>query len=427
MISSISSNTQAILLLTAPLLAGQKDYSSELLSLGEYNQIARILLDNQREPADLLGPEASDILDKLHKTLDKVRLTRLLARGFLLSQAVEHWQARSIWVISRADTEYPKKLKSRLKDSSPRLLYGCGDISILETGGLAIVGSRNIDETLVQYTWNVGRLSSEAHLTVISGGARGIDQAAMRGALETNGRVAGVLTNNLERLVLAREHREYFIDNKLVLVSPYDPAAGFDVGHAMQRNKLIYALADAALIVSSDYQSGGTWAGAIEQIEKLHFVPIFVRSTGDISKGLKALQKMGALPWSNTSNPEELAQVLKTQPLSPNTLQEQVALDFDSHNEIQKQPDKNISNISSQIPYQNQEEKNTSSADCLFAKVKELILDMKMPTTLDKVASELQVSKMQANTWLQRLVEENILQKKQKPLQFILVEQKKLL
>ena len=36
----------------------------------------------------------------------------------------------------------------------------------------------------------------------------------------------------------------------------------------MQRNKLIYALADAALVVNSDYEKGGTWAGAVEQLER---------------------------------------------------------------------------------------------------------------------------------------------------------------
>ena len=53
------------------------------------------------------------------------------------------------------------------------------------------------------------------------------------------------------------------MDGRLVFISPYDPAAGFSVRHAMQRNKIIYALADAALVVASDFEKGGTWAGAI--------------------------------------------------------------------------------------------------------------------------------------------------------------------
>ena len=54
-----------------------------------------------------------------------------------MSQAVERWSVRSIWGISRADPAYPKRLKTRLKEDVPPLLYGCGDLTLLEKGGLA--------------------------------------------------------------------------------------------------------------------------------------------------------------------------------------------------------------------------------------------------------------------------------------------------
>ena len=67
---------------------------------------------------------------------------------------------------------------------------------------------------------------------------------------------------------MLREHREALMDGRLVLACPYDPAARFQVGQAMQRNKLIYALSDAALVVNSDYGKGGTWTGATEQLDR---------------------------------------------------------------------------------------------------------------------------------------------------------------
>ncbi|MEI9864693.1 MAG: DNA-processing protein DprA [Limisphaerales bacterium] len=93
----------------------------------------------------------------------------------------------------------------------------------------------------------------------MSGGAKGIDRAAMHGALLADGDVAGVMADSLERAALARDNREPLMEGRLVLISPYDPAAGFNVGHAMQRNKVIYALADAGLVVTSDFEKGGTW------------------------------------------------------------------------------------------------------------------------------------------------------------------------
>jgi len=179
------------------------------------------------------------------------------------------------------------------------VLYGCGDISPLESGGLAVVGSRDVDDSLIEYTIGVGRLTARAGRTLVSGGARGVDQAAMRGALESGGRVTGVLPDNLEKTTLNREHRNFLLDGQLALISPYDPSAGFNVGNAMQRNKLIYALADASLVVNSDLNKGGTWAGAIEQLDQLKFVPVYVRSTGEPSAGLGALREKGAIPWPN--------------------------------------------------------------------------------------------------------------------------------
>lgn len=129
--------------------------------------------------------------------VDEKRMQSLLGRGFLLSQVVEHWQTRAIWVLSRADAAYPRRIKTRLREGAPAVLYGCGDIKLLETGGLAVVGSRHVD------------------------------QAAMRGALEAGGKVSGVLADRLEKTAMNREHHNLLIDGQLVLISPYDPSAGW--------------------------------------------------------------------------------------------------------------------------------------------------------------------------------------------------------
>ena len=59
------------------------------------------------------------------------------------------------------------------------------------------------------------------------------------------------------------------------MVSPYHPTAGFSAGAAMGRNKLVYALSDVAVVVSSGQASGGTWTGASEAL-KAGWVPVLV-------------------------------------------------------------------------------------------------------------------------------------------------------
>ena len=310
-----SVNTRAILLLTAPLIIGRERQSSpQPLSAGEYNRLARRLRELQRQPADLLDNDARTLLEECQIDLDPERLDRLLDRGFLLSQAMERWRTRALWVTSRADPEYPRRLKKRLREQAPPVLYGCGNREDLDTGGLAVVGSRKVDDALIAYTEGVGQLAAGARRTLVSGGARGIDQAAMRGALDAGGTVACVLADGLERAATRREHRNALMDGRLVLICPYDPAAGFVVGHAMQRNKLIYALADAALVVSAEFEKGGTWTGAVEQLDRHRFVSVYVRAPDEVDRGLDALLARGARRWLNPEDAEALGSILDTPP-----------------------------------------------------------------------------------------------------------------
>ena len=304
MISELSANTQAILMLTAPLVAGRREASPDVLKPKEFEDVDRFLRAKRLEPAALLATDPGDLLFGCGDVLDLVdRVTRLRERYDQLERAVERWQQRAIWVLSRADAGYPRRLIDRLGADAPPILYGCGECDLLDSAGLAVVGSRHVDDEVRKYAIRAGEVTAGAEYTLVSGGARGIDQAAMQGALDIGGRATGVLSNDLQRAALQREHREFLMDGQLVLISPFDPAAGFNVGNAMGRNKLIYALADAALVVSSDYGKGGTWAGAVEQLERLKLVPVYVRP--DPARGLQALIDKGARVWPEPGTPED--------------------------------------------------------------------------------------------------------------------------
>lgn len=417
----LSLNTKAILLLTAPLIAGpgKREKPVDLLAPREYTRLALSLQEEGRQPAELLTSDVNQLPGGCRDLFDKDRLKRLLDRGFLLSQAVERWQTRAMWVVSVADDAYPRKLKTRLKKESPALLYGCGDGDILNTGGLAVVGSRNANDWLVEYTHEIGRLTAQARRTMISGAARGIDQAAMRAALEAGGKVAGVLADGLERTVMNREHRNLLLEGSLVLISPYDPNAGFSIGHAMQRNKVIYALADAALVVNADVQKGGTWAGAAEQLEKLHLVSIYVRSTGQPSKGLEALKAKGAIPWPDPKNADDFEETLRADVPKTPAFPSQSELSFD----VQQKPLKPaLSRDTASTKMVDRTvhvspDPTLNPAEKLYQAVRSLIVGiLAQPKKASDVAEELGVNKRQADQWIQRLVAEGVLEKCIKPI-----------
>lgn len=442
MTAELSPNTQVILLLTAPLIGRQRsDVSPDLLSPGEYKRLAIYLREKKRQPADLLhADDASRLLHDCSSVIDEDRLRRLLGRGFLLSQVIEQWRARAIWVVSRADPDYPRRLKERLREDAPAVIYGCGDRTLLDSGGLAVVGSRHVDAAIIEYTASVGRLVARAGRTLVSGGAKGIDQAAMHAALKAGGKAIGVLADSLEKAAMNREHRNLLLAGRLVLISPYDPRAGFNVGHAMQRNKLIYALADAALVVNSDLNKGGTWSGAVEQLEKLKFVPVYVRSTGEYSAGLDALRNKGALLWPNPRSVEELASVFN---VATPTTSKPSRLDLDLCEQgtpgdtasipVGDSTDLPAAQIAARASLTEVEDvnaqvnqapgssvhpadKDLTPAETLFDAVRESMRRLlETPMRDAEVAAALDVSRAQARAWLQRLVDEGMLEKRKKP------------
>jgi len=413
MTRDLSLNTQAILLLTAPLAVGNNSHTEAPLTIKEYNRLALQLRDTQHQPADLLTQGVDEALKACRSIIDESRLRRLLDRGFLLSLAVERWHSRAIWVMSRADSAYPRRLKSRLKEAAPPVLYGCGDFEILGTGGLAVVGSRHVDDTLVQYTEAIGRLAAGAHQTIVSGGAKGVDQAAMRGALSGPGKVIGVLADSLERAAIAREHRQILLDRWLVLVSPYDPGAPFNVGHAMQRNKLIYALADAALVVNSDIDKGGTWAGATEQLERLNFVRVYVRSTGEVGNGLQALRAKGAVPWPNPRDADELVATLRVAPaVRPVSTQDELPLAAHEAAESPAPSDIRANDVAAVEHAPSSGDELSGPARELFLKAREVLLRLlTRPMSESEVGAALQLNSAQSKEWLERLVAEGVVER----------------
>ena len=209
---------------------------------------------------------------------------------------MERWSRGGLWVISRGDPEFPKRLKRHLKHAAPPLLYGAGDKALLDTGGLAIIGSRDATEAALEFTRAVASRCARESMSVVSGGARGVDSAAMQGATDEGGVAIGVLACDLLKSSLNRQNRMGLQEGRLVLISPFYPEAGFNGGNAMARNKYIYTMADQALVIDSALNDGGTWAGAVEDI-KQSWVPLYVRTPGD-GAGNAALVEKGGIPFT---------------------------------------------------------------------------------------------------------------------------------
>ena len=316
----LSEDNQAILLLTGRFGESTSGDPTPLTGL-EYGRLARWLHEQERTPRDLMMEFAASI-DGWEDPKGKItidRLTFLFGRGLSMSLALEKWSSAGIWVLARGDEAYPKRLRERLGDQCPPVLFGVGDAALLGLGGVSVVGSRKIEQEDFDFAERLGALAASSGMNVVSGGAKGVDETAMLAALQAEGTAVGILADGLMKRALSGKWQPAVKSGDLCLVSAAHPGAGFNVGNAMGRNKYIYCLSDYGVVVRSD-KKGGTWDGANEALKK-DLAPVFVRSDSDAA-GNKALIEVGGRPLAfpaggATVDGQWLANALGSEPPEP--------------------------------------------------------------------------------------------------------------
>lgn len=227
---------------------------------------------------------------------DALRLTALLGRGVALALEVERLASRGIWIATRDSTAgYPRLWRQRLGQKAPVVVCGAGDDTRLNAQSVTIVGSRDIDEEGSFFASAVGARVAEVGWTVVSGGARGADRAAVDAAIEAGGDAIEVIAEGFEKALRDVTRRQRIETGRLTAVTAFHPSQAFSVDVVMARNKLLYTLGRVAFVAASDEGRGGTWAGAVENL-RAGWVAVFVRDGDEVPAGNRALAARGAIP-----------------------------------------------------------------------------------------------------------------------------------
>lgn len=412
---AISGNNDAVLLLTAHL-SGSDDRGAKPLTTKEWWAFENWLEERNVTP-DYLLKNVDEVLGcRSDPRGTTERIKRLLDRGSALGLAKDRWAQAGLWWLTSADDDYPARLKERLDQASPAVLYGCGCRTLLcsmSYRGIAVVGSRDASENDLSWTQAFGEAVAEAGYSVVSGGARGIDQAAMFGALDKGGTTVGILADSLLRASSSKMYRSHLRSQDLVLISPFNPEAGFTVGRAMQRNKYIYCLSDRALVVHSGIK-GGTWEGAIENMKK-QWVPIWVRQDSDGSGNAALLSVHHA-----QGPPQEVIQRLCASDQSAASSEQIEDNSLYATTEVEA-TSSGAGNVSEQPEHTRPQEQNSDLYGHFIQSLHAQLANGSIKKS--ELEKHYGLETKQFDTWMKRAIEEKVVIKKLRPVCFELSDQ----
>jgi predicted Rossmann fold nucleotide-binding protein DprA/Smf involved in DNA uptake len=225
----------------------------------------------------------------------------------------------------------------------------------------------------------------------------------MAAAFEAGGKAVGVLPDSLARHAVSPRYREALLSGRLVLLSPYDPDSRWFAFTAMERNKVIYALSDAALVVSSAAENGGTWAGAIEALDAAR-VTVYVKKHGNVSEGNRKLLARGGRPFAEGPWPDlrELFTPVAAEPTLFTPLPQPEPAP----------PAPRVEPSPAATP-------EARPRDAFRAVLPDLLLALTEPGTEKNIEQALGIVPAQAKAWLKRACDEGHVRKLNRPVRYV--------
>jgi predicted Rossmann fold nucleotide-binding protein DprA/Smf involved in DNA uptake len=276
------------------------------LSAGEYWSV----VEQVQDPATLLSATTEELTAWLPPKVTPDRVLALIGAATAVAFELERLEQVGIRPLTPFDDTWPARLQTRLGRAAPAVLFCAGPTSLLAVDGLGIVGSRNVDEAGAEVARSAAQVAVDASVPVVSGGARGVDQLSMAAAADAGGTTVGILADSLTKALRNADTRRTVLDGVACLATPFAPDAGFSAGNAMARNKIVYGLSRLTLVVASDADTGGTWAGATEALKK-DYGRVAAWSGPGEGPGNAALAQLGANPVTTM---DELAARLLEEP-----------------------------------------------------------------------------------------------------------------
>lgn len=231
-------------------------------------------------PVDLMDAP-SKYADQVRRIVGETAYKRILApfEKKQLDDIIILLHQKGCGVIVRDDPEYPECLEEI--DVPPAILYYKGDVGLLKTKCLGVVGTREPSRYGRDYTEKFVEILSKCSLTIVSGLARGIDTVAHRTTLLNGGKTIAVLGSGIDVVYPANNVQLYNdIARDGLIISEYPLGTPSLAYNFPERNRIISGLSKGILIPEAGLKSGSliTAEYAIKQNRELFIIPSALNS-----------------------------------------------------------------------------------------------------------------------------------------------------
>ena len=285
----IDINARVIYSLTAWLPSSEKENQIYPLTAREWSDVAQKIYKADIKPKDIRSKsqdEITRILDLEPKLSE--RIVKLLNRSGQVVFELEKYRTRGYELLTRADTDYPKKLKETMLKEMPPFFWYVGDIKILINSFLSVQFSSNTDNSSITVIRDgIFDIKKNKYSIILSFNDDYSIQVAQE-AINNDIQVLGIIPFGLLKLTKQPVIRDLLESKKLLLLSQsYPSIIKYYKYNGKLQKKVELALADKALILPF-----GTLNEILkDEIEKINYDKIYVYNSGDNLKSNKKLSE----------------------------------------------------------------------------------------------------------------------------------------